>query len=296
MKETAAGQELSWRPEKAYKNLSFLNSPDARAVRILCEFIEPQSRFRRLHVRDTVVFFGSSRAQRPEAAADCLMQAQASLKAAKHPPRTLREAYKSAKRAVAMSRYYTEAMELAEKLTRWSLSIPKASGRFIVCSGGGPGIMEAANRGAQNAGGRSIGLNITLPFEQAANPYQSRELAFEFHYFFVRKFWFAYLSKALVVFPGGFGTLDELFDLLTLVQTRKITKPLLIVLYGSRYWKEVVNFNAMARWGMIQPKDQTLFRFCNRVDDAFEYLKTGLTEAWLQQPGRKGRNRRSPQR
>ena len=174
-----------------------------------------------------------------------------------------------------------EAGVVAEKLTRWSQSSLKLGKRFYICSGGGPGIMEAANLGASRAKGRSIGFNISLPFEQKPNPYQSPELAFQFHYFFMRKFWFVYLAKALVVFPGGFGTFDEFFELLTLVQTQKTSKHMPIVLYGSEYWHEVVNFESMAKWGTISPADIDLFRTFDDVDETFRYLKSELTRLHL---------------
>ena len=180
-----------------------------------------------------------------------------------------------------MARYYDDAVTLAERLTKWSKGIPERKRRFVVCSGGGPGIMEAANRGAAQAGGYSIGLNISLPFEQMPNPYQTRELSFEFHYFFIRKFWFVYLAKALVVFPGGFGTLDELFEILTLVQTRKTAKKIPIVLYGEEFWKEVVRFDSLVKWGTISREDLDLFHFANNVDTAFEYIRDELTKRYL---------------
>jgi uncharacterized protein (TIGR00730 family) len=180
-----------------------------------------------------------------------------------------------ARKAVAVSRYYEEARTLAFKLTRWSASLQKER-RFVVCSGGGPGIMEAANRGALEAGGPSIGMNISLPFEQFANPYISRDLAFEFHYFFMRKFWFVYLAKGLVVFPGGFGTLDEFFELITLVQTRKVIKEMCIILYGKAYWQDMINFKKMVEWGMISEEDLKLFHFVDDVDSAFAILKNHL--------------------
>src|SRR6266852_4305540 len=192
----------------AYKNEEFLDSPAARSIRILSEYLEPLDHFRREKIRDTIVFFGSARITEDG----------------------------------PMGEYYRDARELARRLTEWSDGFANVSRRFVVCSGGGPGIMEAANRGATEAGGKTVGLNIGLPFEQFPNPYITPELSFEFHYFFMRKFWFAYLSKALVGFPGGFGTLDELMEILTLVQTRKLNKKIIIVLYGSAYWKEIINF------------------------------------------------------
>jgi len=196
----------------------------------------------------------------------------------------LKEKFEQAQRGLIMSRYYEDAALLAEKLTRWSLSIENPAKRFYICSGGGPGIMEAANRGAQNAGGPSIGLNISLPFEQTPNPFQTRELSFEFHYFFVRKYWFFYLGKALVIFPGGFGTMDELFELLTLVQTQKTKKYMPIILYGSEYWNELINFNALVKWGTINREDLNLFHFFDDVDSAFEFLRDELLKLYPAEP------------
>lgn len=231
----------------AYKNEEFLDSADARPLRILSEYLEPYSHFRRERIRDTIVFFGSARLQ-------------------ENGP---------------LGHYYQEARQLARMLTEWSESLQNSSRRFVICTGGGPGIMEAANRGAWEAGGKSIGLNIGLPAEQLPNPYITPELCFEFHYFFMRKFWFAYLAKALVVFPGGFGTMDELFELLTLAQTEKLAKKLVIVLYSSAYWKEMINFDALVRYGMISPSDLELFQYADDPQSAFEILKEGLTRLYL---------------
>ncbi len=259
----------------SFHNPEFIDSPEARAIRILCEYTEPESKFRRLSVKNTIVMFGSARI-RP------LADAQARLEAAennlrKEPGDALFEQeLRAAQHGVRIGRFYEEGMHLSKKLTEWSLATRRPSQRFFICSGGGPGIMEAANRGAREAGGRSIGLNITLPFEQAPNPYQSPELALDFHYFFMRKFWFVYLAKALVVFPGGFGTMDELFELLTIVQTQKSSKYMPVVLYGTDYWKEVINWDALVRWGMISSEDLSLFRFFDEVDPAFDYLRQEL--------------------
>ncbi len=235
-------QPNSGRRPVAYLNEKFLNSPDARAMRILAEYLEPLSHFRREKVRDTVVFFGSARL-------------------AEDGP--LRE-------------YYEGARELARMLTEWADQFTNSTYRFVVCSGGGPGIMEAANRGASEAGGKTVGLNIGLPSEQFPNPYITPELSFEFHYFFMRKFWFAYLAKALVIFPGGFGTMDELMEVLTLSQTQKLAKKMTIVLYGSAYWKEVINWDALVKYGMIAAEDLNLFQYADDPATAFEILKTGL--------------------
>ena len=266
------------RPEKAYKNLVFLNSPEARVIRVLAEFIEPAARFDRMNIKHTIVFFGSARIVPLNEAED----APASMKrefgedAVRYDEAQLQR-IRQAEHGLTMARYYEDARRLAAKLTEWSLSFPNQEDRFHICSGGGPGIMEAANRGAHDAGGTSIGLNISLPFEQAPNPFQSPELAFEFHYFFIRKFWFVNLSRALVIFPGGFGTCDEFFELLTLVQTRKAGKHRAIVLFGTEYWNEVVNFRAMVDWGVIGEKDLNLFRFFDDVDEAFAFLRDDLT-------------------
>jgi len=268
-------------PIKAYKNLDFLNSPDARTIRILCEFVEPETRFRHFRIKNTIVFFGSTRIVPLSVAEQNLKQLEDRRSIGTEPVEALTAQIEQAQRAVIMSRYYEDAVLLSEKLTRWSLSIEDVKKRFYICSGGGPGIMEAANRGAHNAGGPSIGLNISIPFEQEPNPFMTQELSFEFHYFFIRKFWFFYLGKALVVFPGGFGTLDELFELLTIVQTHKSKKYMPIILYGTKYWNELINFNAMIKWGTISEQDLKLFRFFDDVDAAFEFLKDELTEHYL---------------
>ncbi|MCC6695051.1 MAG: TIGR00730 family Rossman fold protein [Candidatus Hydrogenedentes bacterium] len=268
-------------PEKAYKNLNFLNSGDARAIRVLCEFLEPKSRFSRLRIKDTIVFFGSARIVSSGAAQEECDALEESVKGLKKIPKELRQELERARHTLQMARYYDDAVTLAERLTKWSKSIPERKRRFVICSGGGPGIMEAANRGAAQAGGYSIGLNISLPFEQMPNPYQTRELSFEFHYFFIRKFWFVYLAKALVVFPGGFGTLDELFEILTLVQTRKTAKKIPIILYGEAFWKEIVRFDSLVKWGTISREDLDLFHFANDVDTAYEYIRDELTKRYL---------------
>lgn len=272
------------KPEKAYKNLSFLNSPDARHIRVLCEFVEPGRRFRRQRVRDTIVFFGSARTLSPEKAAEQLEAAQAAVAADPNPSEAAHAALRMAERAVKHARFYADAVQLSARLTEWSEALPKSGYRFVICSGGGPGIMEAANRGSHEAGGRSVALNISLPFEQAGNPYQTSDLAFEFHYFFVRKFWFVYLAKAFVVFPGGFGTMDELFEVLTLVQTQKSAKPMPIILYGREYWEEVINFQALVDWGTISASDLDLFHVCDSIDEAYDYLTKQLTRHYLNPP------------
>ena len=254
--------------EKAYKNLEFLMSRDARPLRILSEYLEPQSRFAHYKVQDTVVFFGSARALPLDQAEEAL----ANVRATGNPAGIAR-----AESGRLLARYYEDARTLAKLMTEWSKSLSKSSRRFIVCSGGGPGIMEAANRGASEAHGISIGLGISLPNEASVNEYITRELGFEFHYFFMRKFWFVYLAKALVVFPGGFGTMDELFELLTLVQTRKSSKKMPIVLFGKDFWSEVFDFDALIRWGTISASDLSLFHVADAPEEAFDYLKRELT-------------------
>ena len=259
---------------KAYKNPEFLASPEARAIRILSEFIEPRNRFRKEKIRDTIVVFGSARIQSSSVTKKILARLRKEAgkkKLSKRMEGKLQQAVVD----VEVSRFYDDAVELAYRLTKWSRS-QKDGKHFVICSGGGPGIMEAANRGAMKAGGPSIGLNISLPFEQDSNPYITPALSFEFHYFFMRKFWFVYLAKALVMFPGGFGTLDELMEVMTLVQTKKVTKPLPIVLYGSSYWKKVLNFETMLRFKVISKEDMKLFRFADTVDEAFDYLSEEL--------------------
>jgi len=227
----------------AYRNAHFLDSDEARPLRILSEYLSPLEAFRRECIHDTIVFFGSARIT-PDG---------------------------------AFGRYYEEARELARLITEWSKGLSSHLHRYIVCSGGGPGIMEAANRGASEAGGRTIGLNIGLPYEQRPNAYISNGLCFEFHYFFMRKLWFAHLARAVVVFPGGFGTLDEMIELLTLQQTRKLDRTVPILLYGSDYWKEVINFDALVRHGMISAEDMQLFRFVDQPAMALSLLQNSLT-------------------
>jgi len=274
MAPQSIGENPQPRPN-TFHNHEFMDSPAARPVRILCEYLDPESRFRRMNVKNTIVMFGSARIRPLVDAEVRLRTAENNLQQESGNPRFAAE-LAEAQRGVRIARYYEEAQQLAGKLTEWSDRTRRPAQRFYICSGGGPGIMEAANRGAKEAGGKSIGLNITLPFEQSPNPYQSEDLSFEFHYFFMRKFWFVYLAKALVVFPGGFGTMDELFELLTIVQTQKTSKYMPVVLYGTEYWKEVINWEALARWGMISSDDLSLFRFFDEVEPAFEYLQQEL--------------------
>ncbi|MFZ0390775.1 MAG: LOG family protein [Calditrichia bacterium] len=268
---------MSRKAEKAYKDARFLNSPDARTIRILSEYLEPASRLKRLSVKDTVVFYGSARLVEGAQAEKELKDAE-NLYNEKSTDEN-RHALEFAKMRHKMSRYYDEARELARLLTQWACSLKNSHHRFLICSGGGPGIMEAANRGAADVpGAKSLGLNISIPMEQEGNPYITPELNFEFHYFFMRKFWFVYPAKALVIFPGGFGTLDELFELLTLRQTGKIQKKMSILLYGEEYWSKVLNFQAMVDHYVISAKDLELFHISNSPQEAFTYLKEQLIE------------------
>ncbi len=276
----------------AYENPAFLNGPDGRIIRILAEYTEPLARFRRERIQDTVVFFGSARFHGREEADRALELLNNTGSMAPAPkseqPASIPEILEgtasdlSRRRAVAaveMASYYEDARRLASLVTTWASTISPTSGRhrFVVTSGGGPGIMEAANRGAMEAGGKTIGLNIRLPFEQRPNPYITPALNFEFHYFFMRKLWFAYLAKALVIFPGGFGTIDEMFEVLTLVQTHKLAKNITVVVYGTEYWNKVFNFEWLVNTGAISPKDVDLFKFADTPEEAFEILREGLT-------------------
>jgi len=278
----------------AYENPAFLDSPDGRITRILSEYSEPLARFRRENIQDTVVFFGSARfvplddasralkilantGSREAAPADEQPATQHESKTGKRSSLKVRRAEAS----IETAGYYEDARRLAFLLTEWAQALRFPHHRFVVTSGGGPGIMEAANRGAYDAGGKTIGLNIRLPFEQRPNPYITPALNFEFHYFFMRKYWFAYLAKALVVFPGGFGTIDEMFELLTLMQTNKLAKKITVLIYGSAYWKEVLNFDALVGKGAVSPKDLKLFHFVDDPDEAFALLKDSLTRHHL---------------
>ena len=257
----------------AYENQAFLESPDGRVLRILAEYTEPLARFRREQIQDTVVFFGSARFHSRESANRNLAELEQTPEGSPDRKKILA--------SVDTARYYEDARKLAYLLTQWSIQIPARRRRFVVTTGGGPGIMEAANLGAQEAGGKTIGLNINLPFEQNPNPYITPALNFEFHYFFMRKFWFAYLAKALVIFPGGFGTLDELFEILTLAQTQKLAKKILVVIYGSEYWKSLINFDAMIDAGTISASDLDLFRMVDSPEEGFEFLRDGLVNYHL---------------
>ena len=259
---------------KAYEHEEFLQDPAARPIRILAEYLEPKKRFDDLQVEDTILFFGSARTLSREAA-------EAGLAEAKKAGGDLRRAEND----LRMSRYYEDTRELARRLTEWSKAMQGTGRRFVVCSGGGPGIREAANRGASEAKGDNIGLCISLPFEAAGNGYITRRLTFEFHYFFMRKFWFLYLAKAMVIMPGGFGTFDELMEALTLMQTGKMTKRMPIILFGAEYWNEVVNFETMVKFGTIDAADLELFRTTDSVDEAFDYITKDLRQYALDNPG-----------
>lgn len=252
-------------PVKAYKNLDFLNSPSARTLRILAEYEEPRQRFQEYDIRDTIVFFGSARAKSPEQIAKEASQGKT------YKPRTL-------------DTYYELSRKLASKITEWSLKTFPKKEQYVITTGAGPGIMEAANRGAHEAGGLSVGLGISLPFEEDLNIYVPKSLSFEFHYFFMRKYWFMYLAKALVAFPGGFGTLDEVIEALTLVQTGKIHKKLPIVLFGQQYWESVLHIEELLDWETISEKDRSLFHISDSVDDAFDFLVSELKDRSFPQP------------
>ncbi len=270
---------------KAYEKADFINSRAGRPLRIISEHLEPEARFEDQGISDTIVFFGSSRVLSRS-------DARAALKKARRKKRPSKDEVGRAERAMEMSRYYEDARELAYRLTKWSKGLAGramdrdcAERRFVVCTGGGPGIMEAANRGASEAQGINIGLNIAIPEEQFENPYITRELAFEFHYFFMRKFWFVYLAKALVVFPGGFGTLDEFFEVLTLVQTEKVKKKMPVVLFGTSFWDNVIDIEALARFGTIGPEDLNLFFKTDDLDEAYAFITSELELDWLHLPG-----------
>ncbi|MCB0265712.1 MAG: LOG family protein [Calditrichaeota bacterium] len=262
-------------PPKAYKNLSFLNSSEARMIRILSEYLEPRVRFTKHDVENTIVMFGSARTLPRESALEALKSAKNKHKKTPNPDNAL--AVKMAEKRVELSQYYEDCRELAKMLTEWSIKRGNGENSYYIASGGGPGMMEAANRGASEAdGGESVGLNISLPMEQGCNPYITDDLNFEFHYFFMRKFWFIYLAKAIVAYPGGFGTLDELFEVLTLIQTRKVNKKLPVVLYGKEYWHNLINFDALVENMMINKEDMDLIYFAESNQDAFDYLTSHL--------------------
>ena len=260
-------------PLKAYKNLDFIKSEKARFIRILSELIEPEERFKKAGVENTIVLFGSARTKSSEEAKEQLKSIDALIAESSGPNEMLHKQRKEAEIDLKTSKYYEAARELSKKLTEWSLQLPEKDQLFI-CSGGGPGIMEAANRGAYEANGKSVGLGISLPFEQRVNDYITKELQFEFKYFFIRKYWFVMLAKSLVAFPGGFGTMDELFETLTLIQTRKVNGKTPIILFGKEFWNELINFDTLVGWGMISEKDLNYIHITDSVEDAFNFVVT----------------------
>jgi uncharacterized protein (TIGR00730 family) len=271
-------------PKAPHENPAFMESTPARPIRILAEYIHPLAQLKKEGIGDTIVMFGSARIESHETAAarytrlkEAKTGRMSKLKLKEH-----HSALREAKSALEMSRYYEEARQLSHKLTTWALSLGPRPRRFVVCSGGGPGIMEAANRGAYEAGGKSIGLSIELPHEQFANPYISPELSFNFHYFFMRKLWFAQIAKALIVFPGGFGTMDELWEMMTLWQTGKMRKHTPILIYGRKYWNDVLNLKSMVRWGTINQSEYDLLQFADTVEEAFEVIRSGLEKYHMQ--------------
>jgi uncharacterized protein (TIGR00730 family) len=263
----------------AYLDAQFLESEEGRPLRILSEYLEPLRRFKDQKIQDTVVFFGSARVDSRERAERALKTLRA--RGVRDADSQYQAELARSRRHVEWAKYYEDAREVARRLTAWSLTLGSENHRFVVVSGGGPGIMEAANRGATEAGGKTIGLNIRLPFEQGANDYITEGLHFEFHYFFMRKFWFAYLAKALVIFPGGFGTCDELFEILTLAQTDKLSKKIAVILYGREYWEKVINVEPMAEWGAIAEQDKELIHYADTPDEAFGELKAHLEQHHL---------------
>jgi uncharacterized protein (TIGR00730 family) len=271
-------------PKAPHQDPKFLESTAARPLRIMAEYLQPLVQFKKEGIGDTIVMFGSARIESHETSQARLTKLKktrvSKLAAAARMKHRL--ALRDAKSAVEMSRYYEEARELSRRITSWALALGPRPRRFVICSGGGPGIMEAANRGATEAGGKSIGLSIELPHEQFANAYISPELSFNFHYFFMRKLWFAQIAKALIVFPGGFGTMDELWEMMTLLQTGKLPKHNLILIYGRKYWNEVLNFRAMVRWGMINQNEYNMLQFADTVDEAFDRVRTGLEKYHMQ--------------
>lgn len=262
---------------KAYENMDFIHSADARIIRVMAEFFEPQRRLKRHHIQDTVVFFGSARSYSSQTAKNKLRDLEQQWQGKSITPEA-QILINRAKKKIRLCEYHDDAVELARLMTTWSMGLKNRSKRFIICSGGGPGMMEAANQGAHEAGGLSVGFTISMPNHfEPANAYISDDLCFEFHYFFMRKYWFAYLAKALVIFPGGFGTLDELMEVLTLVQTKKIKKEIPIVIYGSEYWNDVLHLDRLVEWGTINADDMKLFKFCDTPASAHRYLTEELT-------------------
>jgi uncharacterized protein (TIGR00730 family) len=265
-------------PKPPHEDQNFLQSTPARPLRIMAEYLQPLMQLKKENIGDTIVIFGSARIESRETALARLtrLKKKKATKVGAGASGKYKLELRSAKSALEMSRYYEEARELSHKITSWASSLGPKPRRFVICSGGGPGIMEAANRGAYEAGGKSIGLSIELPHEQFSNAYISPELSLNFHYFFMRKLWFAQIAKALIVFPGGFGTMDELWEMMTLLQTGKLSKNNMILIYGRRYWEQVLNFRAMVRWGMINPEEYKLIQFADTVDEAFDKIRTGM--------------------
>jgi uncharacterized protein (TIGR00730 family) len=278
-KDNKSGAQM---PQLAYRNLRFLESADARALRIISEYFDPQARLREANAQHTVVFFGSARILSREAAFQNLREVE--LRSKGSPAAALQADLKRARMGVHMSRYYEAARELSRLITAWAMKLNKSPRFLMVCSGGGPGIMEAANRGASEAGGKSIGLNIKLPLEQKPNPYIPPELSMMFRYFFMRKLWFAQPAQALIVFPGGFGTMDEMWEFLTLIQTKKMGHEVTILLYGSKFWKCAVNFGWLLKSGTISRADLKLIRFVDSPQQAFEILQAELGRRFRQRP------------
>lgn len=277
------GNNLKW-PFKAYNNADFLNSPEARQIRVLCEFTEPQKRFAELGIENTIIFFGSARVPGSKIAGEQLAAAEKAVKEGVPGDAALASQLRRARGFARGARYHDMGVELARQLAEWSLQIEDPRQRFYICTGGGPGMMEAGNEGASKANMPSVGLGISLPFEQHLNSYIPPELQFEFHYFMVRKYWFAFMARAMVVLPGGFGTMDELFELLTLIQTRKIHYHLPIVLLGSEFWNSIINFEAFLDWGVISEEDLKLFRIMDDIDEARDWLISELSEHYLKKP------------
>ncbi len=270
---------MKQKPSKAYANSTFLNSPEARSIRVQCELVEPEVRLHEQGVENTIVLFGSARSKSEKEAQRELNELMEDLPEDPSGRSNEQNAEVAKKeRLVLLSKYYDQAVELSAKVTEWSKSLEVSGKKYLVCSGGGPGMMEAANRGAHEVGGQSVALGISLPFEQGINQYATPELSFEFHYFFIRKFYFLYHAKAIVVFPGGFGTMDELFETLTLVQTGKLQKKLPIFLYGREFWEGLINFDHFVKWGVISPGDVDLFQIVDGVEDAFSLITKSLDE------------------
>lgn len=262
--------------QKAYENIDFLKSHDARPIRVLCELMEPRIKLDEEGIKNTIVFFGSARSKNLSIAQSKLEELESKLPEEQDRSIDEKIQIESARRIVLLSTYYDQAVELSEKLTQWSKEHLPSGKQYVVCSGGGPGMMEAANRGASQAKGKSIALGISLPFEQGINSFASEKLSFEFHYFFIRKFYFLYHAKAVVVFPGGFGTMDELFEALTLIQTKKLGKKIPVYLYGSEFWKDLINFEQFIKWGVISAKDLNLFRIVDGVEESFDQIRSDL--------------------